>query len=161
MKQKLPAIITVFLIAAGVFYFAFRGRIGDAIKSGGVRPATPEDVIWKMSDASREGNVAAYLDCFTGTLKQNLQKTASDMGDARFSEYLRRLNGEITGIAVSDLEQIGTAEANLRVEFVFRTRNEVQKHHFRLIDGEWKIDQLDGAEQVKTLIPYGSEINPQ
>lgn len=160
MKNRLPAIITVLLIAAGVLYFGFRGRLGEALKAGRAAQ-TPEDVIWKISDATREGDIRAYLDCYTGALRQNLQKTVSDMGDARFSEYLKRLNGEITGIAVSDLEMVSDSEANLRVEFVFRTRNETQKHHFTRVGGAWKIDRLDGAEQVRTLVPYGTEVGPQ
>jgi hypothetical protein len=80
------------------------------------------------------------------------------MGAPQFSGYLKRLNAEMTGIAVSDFEQISPAEAALRVEFVFRGRNEAQKHHFRLIDGAWKIERLDGAEQIKPLVPYGSEV---
>jgi hypothetical protein len=154
MKQRLPAIITVLLIISAIAFFAKRNQPASTIKA----PVAPEDVIWRMSDAAREGNVNAYLDCFDGALKSNLQRTVAEMGEAQFSQYLKRLNGEMTGIAVSDFEQISENEATLRVEFVFRGKNEAQKHHFKLINGAWKIEKLDGAEQIKPLTTYGSDV---
>lgn len=154
MKQRLPAIITVLLIISAIAYFAKRNQPASTNDA----PVTPEDVIWRMSDAAREGSVNAYLDCFDGALKNNLQRTVAEMGEAQFSQYLKRLNGEMTGIAVSDFEQVSENEATLRVEFVFRGKNEAQKHHFKLVNGVWRIDKLDGAEQIKSLTPYGSSV---
>lgn len=154
MKKRLPALVTILLIVSAIAFFAKRDRTASTSKA----PVTPEDVIWRMSDAAREGNVNAYLDCFDGALKNKLQRTVVEMGEAQFSQYLKRLNGEMTGIAVSDFEQTSENEATLRVEFVFRGKNEAQKHHFRLISGAWKIEKLDGAEQIKPLTPYGSDV---
>jgi len=111
-----------------------------------------------MSDAARKGDVQAYLDCFSGSLRQSLEKTAADMGEVRFSEYLKKLNNEMTGIAVSNFEKVSEDTATLRVEFVYRGKNEAQNHRFKLIDGKWKIDSLDNAEGVPTLIPYGTKV---
>ncbi len=154
MKQRLPAIITVLLIVSAIAFFAKRNQTVSTNRSS----ATPEDVVWRMSDAAREGDVNAYLDCFDGALKSNLQRTVAEMGEAQFSQYLKRLNNEMTGIAVSDFEPVNGNEATLRVEFVFRGRNEAQKHHFKLVNGTWKIEKLDGAEQIKPLTTYGSDV---
>ncbi|MEW6212799.1 MAG: hypothetical protein AB1631_31020, partial [Acidobacteriota bacterium] len=109
MKKRLPAIITVLLIALALAYLIGRER-WSKMKSS---PASPEDVIWRMSDAAREGDVRSYLDCFSGTLRQQIEKTASEMGESEFSRYLKKLNDEITGIAVSDLEQSDQQTARL------------------------------------------------
>lgn len=85
----------------------------------------------------------------------------AEMGGRQFSGYLKRLNEEITGIAVSDLKLTGEAGANLRVEFVYRGKNESQEHHLILRDGVWKIDRVDESERVKTLIPYGEDATPK
>jgi hypothetical protein len=45
----------------------------------------------------------------------------------------------------------------MRVEFVYRGKNESQEHHLILRDGVWKIDRVDESERVKTLIPYGED----
>ena len=157
MKKRLPAIVTALLIVTAVVYFAQRKQ--SPVSK--VAEASPEDVIWQMMDATRAGNVQAYLRCFTGALKQNLEKSVSEMGEPQFSGYLKRLNDEVTGVAVSDLERANDAEASVKVEFVFRSKNEAQKHHLRLIEKSWKIDQVDGAERIKTLIPYGTAVSDQ
>ena len=160
MKKHLPAIITVLLIAGAFLLLTQRERLAGMKWAGQstASSATPEDAIWRMSDAARAGNVQAYLDCFSGALKVNLQKTAAEMGAAQFSQYLKNLNNEMTGIAVSDLEQINEQSATLKVEFVFRGKNEAQKHHFKLTDGKWKIDAVETAERLKVLIPYGAAV---
>jgi len=152
MKKKLPAIITAMLILGAILFFTQRERIANKT------PATPEDVIWRMSDAAGAGDVAAYLDCFGGELRQKLAKTSTEMGEAQFGQYLKKLNEEVTGIAVSDLEQKDRQSASLRVEFVYRGRNESQQHRFKMENSVWKIDGVDTAENVKTLIPYGTDV---
>src|SRR5262245_24859811 len=156
MKKHLPAITTVLLIAGALAFFA--GRQGSKRAASGLSEADPKAAIWCVADAARAGDGPAYLNCFDAPLRQNLQKTAAEMGEQKFGEYLKRLNEEITGIAVSDLKLTGEAGANLRVEFVYRGKNEAQQHHLVLRDGAWKIDRLDESERIKTLIPYGTDV---
>jgi hypothetical protein len=155
MKKRLPVIVTVLLIVGALVFFAARQRLKTA--DPGFNVANPESVIWRMSDAARTGDVEAYLNCFDGELRRNLEKTVADMGERKFGEYLKRLNEEITGIAVSDLKLTGEAIADLRVEFVYRGKNEAQQHYLVLRDGAWKIDRVDESERIKTLIPYGAD----
>jgi hypothetical protein len=155
MKKRLPVIVTVSLIAGALVFFAARQRLKTA--DPGFNVANPESVIWRMSDAARIGDVEAYLNCFEGELRRNLEKTVADMGERKFGEYLKRLNEEITGIAVSDLKLTGEAGANLRVEFVYHGKNDAQQHYLVLRDGAWKIDRVDESERIKTLIPYGAD----
>jgi hypothetical protein len=155
MKKRLPTIVTVLLIAGALVFFALRQRSKNA--ESGFNATTPESVIWRMSDAARASDVEAYLNCFDGELRRNLEKTVTEMGERKFGEYLKRLNEEVTGIAVSDLKLTGEGGAKLRVEFVFRGKNEAQQHHLILRNGAWKIDRVDESERVKTLIPYGTD----
>jgi hypothetical protein len=155
MNKHLPAIITLLLIAGTLAFFAARQRSKPAAQDPSAADA--KAAVWCVADASRAGDVRAYLNCFDATLRQNLEKTAAEMGEQKFGEYLKRLNEEITGIAVSDVELTGPDTAKLRVEFVSRGKNEAQQHHLKLSNGIWKIDSVDEAERIKTLIPYGAE----
>lgn len=57
---------------------------------------------------------------------------------------------------MSDLKLTEAEGADLRVEFVYRGKNEAQEHHLILRDGVWKIDRVGASERIKTLIPYGA-----
>jgi hypothetical protein len=155
MRNQRPVIVTLILLLGAMLVFTQRERWKDvrtSVRSG----ATPEDVIWRMSDAAREGDVQAYLDCFSGALRQNLDKTVAEMGAEKFKAYLQQRQAEVTGIAVSDLEQPDAQTAALRVEFVYRGKSEVQKHHFKFINGQWHIAQVDGSEQISLPTPSGT-----
>ncbi len=161
MKKHLPAIVTVLLIAAALVFFTQRQRLAQ-LTADDPTAATPEAVIWRMADAARTGDAAAYLDCFSGELQAKLRKTATELGDAQFRQYLQRLHSEVTGLAVSDLAQPRADEAVLRVEFILRDHNEAQHHHFKLNGGVWKIERIEATERVNPLIPFGtSESQPQ
>jgi len=155
MNKHLPAITTVLLIAGGFAFLAVQQRSKSVAPDPSA--AGPKAAIWCVADASRAGDVRAYLNCFEAPLRQNLEKTVAEMGEQKFGEYLKRLDEEITGIAVSEAELTGRDAAKLRVEFVSRGKNEAQQYHLKLSNGSWKIDRVDEAERVKTLIPYGAE----
>jgi len=157
MKHRLPAIVTSVLLAGTLGLLSQReGLIGFRQSE----KAEPDEVIWRMTDAAREGNSKAYLDCFTGDLEQVLRRTATEMGEANFSEHLKQLNSDVTGIAVSGVEdEAGQSERRLHVEFVYRGRNESQQQYVKLVDGRWRIDRLDDGQHLKVLIPYGTSVN--
>jgi hypothetical protein len=155
MKKRLPAIVTALLIAGALVFFTARHRFRTA--ESGFNSAHPESAIWRMADAARAGDVEAYLNCFAGELRRNLEKTGAEMGWPQFGVYLKRRTEEITGIAVSGFKRTGEAGANLRVEFVYRGKNEAQEHHLILRDSVWKITRVGESELVKALIPYGAD----
>ena len=157
MNKRLPALLTIGLMLVALIVLTQRERWRGWQKNTAA-PASPEDLIWRMSDAAREGNAKDYLACFNGELRARLEKTASEMGEAKFTEYLQQLNREVTGIAVSDLAQSDPDTARLRVEFVMRGKNEAQTHHFKRLNSQWTIARVDDAEQVKVLIPYGAAV---
>jgi hypothetical protein len=156
MKHRLSAIVTCILLAGTFGLLSQRERLTGFRQSENPEPV---EVIWRMTDAAREGNSKAYLDCFTGDLEQVLRRTAAEMGETKFSEHLKQLNADVTGIAVASVEdETGQSERRLDVEFVYRGRNESQQHYFRLVDGRWRIDRLDDGQHLKVLIPYGTSV---
>jgi hypothetical protein len=126
-------------------------------RSGANPPSSPQDAIYGMLDAARTGNVSAYLASYTGAMLSFLQESVRETTEAAFSGYLRDSNTAIKGVAVSD-PQINDREATARVEYVYQDRNEVQIVHLEKVGGEWKIARVDGAERVKTLVPYGTPV---
>ena len=118
-------------------------------------PSNPEDGIYAMFDAARAGDAQAYLDCFSGPLREQLAATAKE--DAKFKEYLIRQNSAVQGMAVTVTDRPNADEARVRVEYVYSDHNEVQNVHLKREGARWKIINIDGAEPVKPLVPYGTK----
>src|SRR5206468_10375202 len=90
------------------------------------RSAAPQDVIYAMLDASRAGDVQAYLSSYAGQMLSALEQSVRETGQERFSRYLRDSNWAIKGIAVSDPEPVSGREMKIRLEYVYQDRNEAQ-----------------------------------
>ena len=118
-------------------------------------PANPEDGIYAMFDAARAGDAQAYLDCFSGPLREQLAATAKE--DAKFKEYLIRQNSAVQGMAVTVTDRPNADEARVRVEYVYSDHNEVQNVHLKREGARWKIINMDGAQPVQPLVPYGTK----
>ena len=118
-------------------------------------PADPEDGVYAMFDAARAGDAQAYLDCFSGPLREQLAATAKE--DAKFKEYLIRQNSAVQGMAVTATDRPNADEARVRVEYVYSDHNEVHQAHLKREGARWKIINLDGAQPVHPLVPYGTK----
>lgn len=121
-------------------------------------PPSPQDAIYAMLDAARAGNVAAYLACYSGAMQASLQQSVRESTEAGFAKYLRDSNAAIKGVAVSDPPAGGDNEVSVRVEYVYQERNEAQTVHLERVSGAWRIARVDGAERIKTLVPYGTPV---
>ena len=154
-KDRLAKLITIVLMAtAGVLFVARKSEPRQQQQP----TRTPQDAIYAMLDAARLGDSKAYLSQYTGQMQAGLRRVELEKGAAAFARYLRSSTADMKGVAVSELTAISDREAQMRVEYVYRDRSEVQVAYLEKVSGEWKIDRLDGAEQVKTIIPYGTPV---
>ena len=97
----------------------------------------------------------AYLDCFSGPLREQLSATAKE--DAKFKDYLLRQNSAVQGMAVTVTDRPNTDEARVRLEYVYSDHNEVQNVRLQREGRRWKIVSMDGAQSVLPVVPYGSK----
>ncbi len=124
---------------------------------GTPKRAEPRDVVYRMLDAARDGMVDDYLECYAGQMERTLRQSLEEMGQQRFSEFLRERNRDIKGIAMNAPIESG-AEAEIRVEYVYADRNEVQDVYLRKVDGDWKIARVSDIRRVETPVPYGTPV---
>ena len=117
-----------------------------------------KDVVWKMVDASKARDVAAYLDCFGGDLRTRLDATVRELGESGFADYLGRRVEELKGVALYDLELAEGRGASLTVEYVYAAEKELQRLHLEESRDGWRITQADASRREKSLIPYGTPI---
>jgi hypothetical protein len=147
--------MAILLLAVGV---SIAWKNGWPLVRAAQKSAGPQDTIYAMLDAARTGNVPSYLASYTGALQASLREAARESSGQGFAKYLHDSNASIKGVAVSEPQQLSETAVNVRVEYVYGDRNEAQSLRLEKIDGEWKIVAVDGAERVKTLIPYGTPV---
>jgi hypothetical protein len=155
MNRKNAATIVTLLLLAGIFAAAVLRR--DRAKA--VAPdATPRDTIYQMLDAARAGDPAAYLSHYTGGMETQLKQSIAEKSESGFKQYLLASNAEIKGVALAEPKLVSDSEAEVSVEYVYQDRNEVQRMYLEKRGDRWKIARVDGAERVKTLVPYGTPV---
>ena len=89
--------------------------------------------------------------------KEQLAATVKESTEAKFKSYLTTQNADFQSIAVMVTDR-GDDQALVRLEYVYNDRNEVQNVELRKEGSRWKIAKVDGAQQIKTLIPYGTPV---
>ena len=119
---------------------------------------TPQDTIYSMLDAARDGDPAKYLSCYIGQMLASLEQSVNETGNPGFTKYLKDSNTPIKGVAINEPQILTDREVKVRVEFVYQERNEVQFMYLEKTGSGWKIARVDATERVKTLIPYGTPV---
>ena len=117
-----------------------------------------QDVIYAMLDASRAGDVKAYLATYGGQMRAALEQSVRETGEEPFSRFLKESNAAVKGIAVTEPQPLSEREVKVRVEYVYQDRNEAQTVGLEKTGADWKITRVDGSERLKTLIPYGTPV---
>jgi hypothetical protein len=133
--------------------------VSGIVNQAAPRPdPTPQDAIYAMLDAARSGDVRSYLAAYTGQMAAALEQSVAESTPAGFAKYLRDSNAAITGVAISEPQALTDREVKVRVEYVYQDRNEAQFLYLEKGPPGWKIARVDGAERVKTLVPYGTPV---
>ena len=167
-KDAKAQAVTITLIAAGLAVIAwYQGGFETLRRStssergflgiGSAKPLEPRDVIYAMLDAARDGIVRDYLDCYAGQMERTLRQSLEEVGEERFAAFLRERNEDITGIAMNAPKEAGD-EAEVRVEYVYADRNEVQEVFLQRLDGDWKIAGVSEIRRIETPVPYGTPV---
>ena len=118
--------------------------------------AAPQDAVYAMLNAARNGDVKAYLAGFTGGLETSLRRTAADQTEPEFAKYLINSQTGVRGITVGEPNESAAGEVAVRVEYVYQDRNVTQVVNLTKAGTTWKISQLSDEARTPTLVPYGT-----
>jgi hypothetical protein len=152
------ATIGVLCLAAILAVAAKNGWRWPFSRSSAFREATPQGAIYSMLDAARTGDVKSYPASYTGQMQAELVSSVKESTPESFARYLRDSNAAIKGVAVNEPENVSDREAKVRVEYIYQDRNEVQIIYMEMTAAGWKIARADGAERIKTLVPFGTPV---
>lgn len=166
-KETQAKILTGALFLAAVLFVVGRNNgwklpsgdgAADLLSTRSKKPDAPRETIYAMLDAARDGDVAAYIDCYAGEMVRRLEQSRDEMSADGFAAYLKVRNAEVKGIAINEPEEASETRVRIRVEYVYADRNEAQILYLERAGGGWKIVGLDNAERVPTLVPYGTPV---
>ncbi|MBI3684127.1 MAG: hypothetical protein HY235_27455 [Acidobacteria bacterium] len=164
-KQRQAQLITAGILAVALGAAVYRKGGFQALdfsrwmaRASAKSDATPQDAIYAMLDAARDGKAADYLAAHTGQMEASLRKAVAEATEAGFAKYLKETNAPIKGIALQEPQPLTDREVKVRVEYVYQDRNEVQWMYLEKVGSSWKIARVDGAERIKTLVPYGTPV---
>lgn len=138
------------LILGGTLWWAVSQRQEDSA-------GDPQDAIWQMVDHAKAGDAAAYLDCFTGDIRTQLERLREEMTPPRFSRYLEENIAALKGVAVFDVERDGE-RASLIVEYLYKDSSEKQQLELAADRGTWRIAAAQTSRRKESLIPYGTSV---
>jgi hypothetical protein len=165
-RERLTTLITAGVLTLGLGFLVAKNKgvtLADVnptaiAQSLTPKTAAPEDSIYAMLDAAKAGDAKAYLACYTGHMKDLLAQSAVEATSVGFEKYLRTSNAAIQGVALSPPETVTASQVKVRTEYVYKDRNEIQFLYLQKEGAGWKIYQVDSAEAIKTLVPYGSAV---
>ena len=153
MKRIVAGVITALVLAALL--------IVAAVRSATPAAQTPEQCLEQMFQAMKEGNVTSYLRCFTGELRDRLERNAKEQPTEKFSQYLKETVAPVKGRAVYKTEASGDDHVRLVVDRVYEQRQwEYQGYRLRRESGAWRIYAIDPAELHEPPVPYGTPAFP-
>jgi hypothetical protein len=121
-------------------------------------PMQPQDAIYAMLDAVRDGDLPKYLEAHTGPMEASLRRAAAEIGEARLLQSLQEKNSPVKGIAIQEPQRLSEREVKARVEYIFADRNEVQLVYLEKAGERWKIAKVETAQPIDAPVPYGTPV---
>ena len=103
-----------------------------------------------LLESAWNGDVAGYLDCFSGPLRERLEREVNERGRDVFAADLKRAARSRKSHAIFAVEPEGAAAARITVETVYPDRNERQTYHLAQETGGWLVNDV---ETVRSQVP--------
>jgi hypothetical protein len=155
VKRWIAAVATVVLLGAALML----GRRGPAPQADS-NASTPEECIERMFDAAKRGDVAAYLDCFTGPERERLERELAGQPEESFARSLVEAVKSLKGRAIfeTDTGESGDPRTLLSVDRVYASRTERQTYHLVPDSDAWRIYSVETATAFQPYKPYGTPV---
>jgi hypothetical protein len=165
MKRIVAGVLTVAVMGV-VLYLGAKGPVAtlpsgsSPIRSTNA-PDPAEARLSSLLQSAWDGDVTRYLDCFSGVLRQRLEREVNERGRDAFAADLKRAARSRKSHAIFAVEPEGEAAARITVETVYPDRNERQTYHLAHEAGVWL---LSDVETIRSQVPkarYGTPASYQ
>lgn len=156
MKRPLAIAATLALLAGAIYL----GRSGGGQTAVPIAADSPAGCLERMFTAAEKRDVAAWLDCFTGSERGRLARQAESQPAEKFAASLQDAVRTLKGRAISgsNAPQSAGDTASLAVERIYVHHTERQSYHFRREADGWRIDSVGAVEKHQPPIAYGTPV---
>jgi len=110
---------------------------------------TPENTVYSMLNASRDGNLEAYFQCYAGEMETSLRGTAAARTESVFGKALQDSARSIRRVIVAEPQRVSDNEARVRVEYIYADHQDANIMYLDLEPGGWKIVRVEAAGAVR------------
>ena len=155
MRRFLAALITAAIFGA-VLWFG-RGDVPPSPATGSGAD-TPDRCIQRMFEAAAVGDVATYVDCFSGRERERLERELADGRREALARSLTDAVATLRGRAVFADGPIGDDRARYTVDRVYESRTERQTYEMVRESGTWRIESVRTAQPFQPDTPYGTPV---
>jgi hypothetical protein len=160
MKRIVAGVLTAALMGVLLYVGAKRpagtSPLAARASSSDNTPSPAESRIATLLESAGSGDVARYLDCFSGPLRERLEREVNERGRDAFAAELKRAARSRKSHAIFAVEPEGEAAARIVVETVYPDRNERQTYHLAEQAGSWLVSDV---ETIRSQVPkarYGT-----
>ncbi|MGE3819660.1 MAG: hypothetical protein AB7I30_09510 [Isosphaeraceae bacterium] len=167
MRRLLAALITLGLMA--LLVWSGSRRVPEDSSQAAVSTPVPspaivnethpaEARIQALLESARIGDVSAYLDAFSGPLRERLERQVTERGKDAFAEELRQASTARKSHATFAAEEEGPADALVTVEAVYPDRNERQTYRLERAGPEavWRVTDVARIRSVTPSAKFGA-----
>jgi len=137
-----------------------RARGRPASRRSSAERDMPEACIQRMFDAAANGDVQAYIECFTGPERQRLERQLQNRRPAAFAQTLKDAVTSLRGRAVFANGPIDEAAGTARytIDRVYESRTERQILELVRQSGTWRIQSVRTTQPFQPETPYGTPV---
>ena len=159
MKRIVAALATLLILAA-VLWLGRAAPTPMDVAPSAAASDTPEACIERMFAAAQRGDVTAYLDCFTGSERDRLERELAGQPREVFARSLQEAVVGLKGRAVfrNDASEAAADTASYTIDRVYEGRTERQRYQLSRQSGLWRIQSVATASPFQPEKAYGSPV---
>lgn len=150
MKRTAAGVLSIALVLAALW-------CGRAKSPAALAAATPESCIDAMFAAGERGDVDAYLGCFTGQQRAQLDRELAAQSRANFARELALAIEPLKGRAITS-ESASERTAEITVERIYAHRNDLQTYDLVCQNGRWQIAAVRPVQATQPPVSYGTPV---
>jgi hypothetical protein len=156
MRRILAGILTVALMGLLLWSGSRRPAATPEVAEADDPAAGAEGRLRALLESARDGDVAAYLDAFSGPLRQRLEREVAERGRDAFAAELRRAARARKSHAVFAPESDGPETVRIAVEAVYADHNERRTYRLDRTPDGWSVTDVDAARGHTPLAKFGT-----